>query len=254
MPSPATSDVAVVMITHNRRDEVLRSLGHLTALPERPPIVLVDNGSTDGTAAAVAREFPRVEVIDAGGNRGAAGRNLGLRRVGTPYVALCDDDAWWEPGSLVRAAELFDRHPRLGVATARIVVGPENREDAGSTQLAASPLPAEPGMPGPPLLGFLAGPTWCGMRCGSRGSAGRCVAPCGGASGRPAPPRGTGRPGAGSWRPWPACRGCYGSGGWCRPRSSGASGCWRPAAEGRTDPCSSTRTSRAATCRPRCCA
>lgn len=157
MPSPGTSDVAVVTITHNRRDEVLRSLGHLTALPERPPIVLVDNGSTDGTAAAVARQFPRVEVIDAGGNRGAAGRNLGLRRVDAPYVALCDDDAWWEPGSLTRAVELFEQHPRLAVATARILVGPENREDSASARLAASPLPGEPGMPGPPLLGFLAG-------------------------------------------------------------------------------------------------
>jgi GT2 family glycosyltransferase len=149
--------VAVVMITHNRRDEVLRSLGNLTRLPERPPIVVVDNGSSDGTAAAVARGFPQVEVIDAGGNRGAAGRNLGLRRVTTPYVALCDDDAWWEPGHLEKAADLFDHHPRLGVATARILVGPEAREADVCAELAASPLPAEAGMPGRPLLGFLAG-------------------------------------------------------------------------------------------------
>ena len=52
--------IAVVMITYNRRQEVLRSLGHLTALPERPRIVVVDNGSTDGTAAAVAEPFPQV--------------------------------------------------------------------------------------------------------------------------------------------------------------------------------------------------
>jgi hypothetical protein len=39
------------MITFNRREQVLRSLGHLTRLPEWPPIHLVDNGSPDGTAA-----------------------------------------------------------------------------------------------------------------------------------------------------------------------------------------------------------
>jgi GT2 family glycosyltransferase len=149
--------IAIVMITHNRRGEVLRSLEHLLALPERPPIVLVDNGSTDGTAAAVAERFPRVELLDAGGNLGAAGRTLGVRRVAAPYVALCDDDTWWEPGCLSRAADLFDAHPRLAVLTARVLVGPEAREDPVCVELEKSPLPRAPGMPGPALLGFLAG-------------------------------------------------------------------------------------------------
>src|SRR5436190_6485726 len=158
MPTPGPDPrVAVVMITHNRRDEVLRSLEHLSGLPERPPILLVDNGSTDGTAAVVARRFPQIDVLDAGGNRGAAGRTLGVRRVEAPYVALCDDDTWWEPGGLRRAADLFDAHPRLAVLTARVLVGPEARDDPASAELERSPLPAEPGMPGRPLLGFMAG-------------------------------------------------------------------------------------------------
>src|SRR5262245_15594133 len=99
--------VSVVIITHNRKEEVLTTLGHLSRLPERPPILLVDNGSSDGTAAAVAAHFPGVQVVPAGGNLGAAGRNLGVRRAPTPYVAFCDDDTWWEPGALARAADLF---------------------------------------------------------------------------------------------------------------------------------------------------
>ncbi len=149
--------VAVVMITHNRCAEVLRSLGYLTRLPEQPRIVLVDNGSTDGTAEAVARQFPQVEVLQAGANLGAAGRTLGVRRVDTPYVALCDDDTWWEPGALRQAADLFDAHPRLAVVTARVLIGPEQRQDPVCEALANSPLPRLPGMPGVPLLGFLAG-------------------------------------------------------------------------------------------------
>src|SRR3954447_14869606 len=149
--------IAVVMITYNRRAEVLCSLGHLTQLPERPHILVVDNGSTDGTAAAVAGRFPQVEVLDAGGNLGAAGRTLGVRHVSAPCVAFCDDDTWWEPGGLRRAADLFDAHPRLAVLAGRVLVGPENREDAVWAVLASSPLPREPGMPGPPLLGLLAG-------------------------------------------------------------------------------------------------
>jgi GT2 family glycosyltransferase len=156
MPDPDPR-IAVVMITHNRCDEVLRSLAYLTRLPQQPPILLVDNGSADGTAAVVARRFPQIDVLDAGGNRGSAGRTLGVRRVTAPYVALCDDDTWWEAGALARAADLFDAHPRLGVLTGRVLVGPEAREDPVCGELEASPLPAEPGMPGRPLLGFLAG-------------------------------------------------------------------------------------------------
>jgi GT2 family glycosyltransferase len=149
--------VAVVMITRDRMEEALASLRALEVIPERPRIVLVDNGSADGTAEAVRREHPRVEVVEAGGNLGAAARTLGVRRVDSPYVAFCDDDMWWEPGSLRRAADLFDAHPRLAVATGRVLVGPANRPDPACDMLARSPLPRDPGMPGPSLLGFLAG-------------------------------------------------------------------------------------------------
>jgi len=149
--------VTVVMITHNRRSEVLHSLAQLTRLPEQPRIVLVDNGSTDGAALAVALKFPRVTILELGANLGAAGRTLGVRHANTPYVALCDDDTWWEPGALAHAADLFDAAPRLAIATARVLIGPEEREDSTCQAMLRSPLPREPGMPGPALLGFLAG-------------------------------------------------------------------------------------------------
>jgi GT2 family glycosyltransferase len=72
------------MITHNRRAEVLASLDHLTRLPERPHILVVDNGSSDGTAEAVTERFPQVNVLPARGNLGAAARNLGVRAVEAP--------------------------------------------------------------------------------------------------------------------------------------------------------------------------
>ena len=149
--------ISVAMLTHNRSGEVLNSLARLTSLAERPRIVLVDNASTDGTIDAVAAAYPEVETIEAGANLGAAGRNLALRRLDTPYVALCDDDTWWEPGSLRRAADVFDAQPRLAIATARVLVGPQQAIDPTCLVMEESPLPAEPDMPGPPLLGFLAG-------------------------------------------------------------------------------------------------
>ncbi len=144
------------MLTHNRSTQTLSSLGELQALPERPPIVVVDNASSDGTVVAVRSQFPSVRVIELPENVGAAGRNHGVEAVATPYVAFSDDDSWWAPGALARAVEAFDRHPRLGAVHARILVGADEREDPICAELRESPLPGDRSLPGRPLLGFLA--------------------------------------------------------------------------------------------------
>ncbi|MCA2216734.1 glycosyltransferase family 2 protein [Jidongwangia harbinensis] len=149
--------VGVVVITHQRRDEAVAAVARLRALPERPPVVLVDNGSTDGTAAAVRDRFPDVDVVALGENLGAVGRNVGVDRLGTPYVAFCDDDTWWEPGSLRRAADLLDGCPRIAVLNARIVVEPSGADDPIVAELRDSPVSAPGWLPGPALGSFLAG-------------------------------------------------------------------------------------------------
>lgn len=149
--------VAVVVISHQRRDELLLALSRLRSLPEQPHVVVVDNGSTDGTAAAVRDQHPEVELIASPENLGAVGRNLGVARLDTPYVAFCDDDTWWEPGSLRAAADVFDAHPRLAVATARILVEPGGTEDPIVAELRDSPVVGADWLPGPALGSFLAG-------------------------------------------------------------------------------------------------
>ncbi len=149
--------VGVVMITYNRREEAVRSVGRLLALPEKPRVVVVDNGSSDGTARALAETHPDAEVIASPTNLGAVGRNVGVDRLDTPYVAFCDDDTWWEPGSLRVAADTLDAHPDVAVLTARILVEPGSREDPIVPELRDSPVPGRPGLPGPALGSFLAG-------------------------------------------------------------------------------------------------
>lgn len=149
--------VAVAVITHDRRDEVLATLARLRALPERPAVVVVDNGSHDGTAAAVRAQHPWVDLVASPRNLGAVGRNVAVGRVTTPYVAFCDDDTWWEPGSLRHAADVLDAHPDVAVVTARIVVEPGGHEDPIVTELRESPVVARAGLPGPALGSFLAG-------------------------------------------------------------------------------------------------
>jgi GT2 family glycosyltransferase len=118
--------------------------------------VVVDNASTDGTVDVVRREHPDVTVIRLETPRGSSARNRGAEGVDAPYVAFADDDSWWAPGALAAAADLFDRHPRLGLITAKVLVGPQRRVDPISEDMARSPLAPEPGLPGVPVLGFLA--------------------------------------------------------------------------------------------------
>lgn len=151
--------VAVVVLTHNRLAEVAGTVARMRALPERPRLVVVDNASTDGTAPALERLFPDVTVVALPRNLGAAGRNEGVRRAEAPYVALCDDDTWWAPGSLAHAARLLDEHPRLGLVTGRVLVGDGGQVDPTCVEMAASPLAAHGALPGTPVLGFLAAST-----------------------------------------------------------------------------------------------
>src|SRR5687768_15658969 len=110
--------VSVVVITRDRRSEVVRTLARLLALPDRPAVILVDNDSSDGTADAVEEKYPTVDVVRLERNLGAAARTIGVERTPTPYVAFSDDDSWWTAGALERAADILDRAPGVGVLAA----------------------------------------------------------------------------------------------------------------------------------------
>jgi GT2 family glycosyltransferase len=144
-------DVTVVVASRNRRDELLASLPRHEA-----PVILVDNASTDGSAAAVRAAHPEVTIIELERNEGAHARTIGVARAGTPFVAFADDDSWWAPGDLARAVDVLRAYPRLAVLNARILVGPEERLDPICAQMARSALGTPPDLPGPSLLGFVA--------------------------------------------------------------------------------------------------
>ena len=154
-PPAAPTTPAVVIATRDRAARLARTLARLTRLPERPDVLVVDNASSDGTAE-LARGFPGVRVLRAPVNRAALARNDGVAALDAPYVAFSDDDSWWEPGALSRAAALLDAHPRLGLVAAAVRVGADGgARDPLDRVLAASPLGAAPGLPGRRVLGFL---------------------------------------------------------------------------------------------------
>ncbi|MGC0328295.1 hypothetical protein RKD23_001285 [Streptomyces sp. SAI-170] len=152
MPGEPRPDgrVTVAVITRDRPVALLHTLDELAALPERPPVIVVDNG----TDSVPPRHPARPRVLRPGRNTGALGRNLAARHATTPYVAFYDDDSWWTPGALRHAADLLDAHPRLGLLAARTLVGPEAAED---------PMNAPPGRLPAARGGRPAGPPGAGL-------------------------------------------------------------------------------------------
>jgi GT2 family glycosyltransferase len=106
--------VGVVIVNYNGGAAVLRALAHVGAQTLPPArVVVVDNRSSDGSAGQIAREYPRVELVDAGSNTGfAGGNNLGIRTLGDcTWIALLNPDAFPEPTWLAELIGAARRRP-----------------------------------------------------------------------------------------------------------------------------------------------
>ncbi len=124
-------DVAIVVVSYNVRDLLrgcLRSVEKATARI-RIELWVVDNGSSDGTAAMVRDEFPSAHVIESDNVGFSRGNNLALRQIlsgrdqaALPrYILLLNPDTEVPPGALESMVDFLDRHPEAGVAGPRLV-------------------------------------------------------------------------------------------------------------------------------------
>src|ERR1044072_1197793 len=94
----SSSRVSAVIPTHNRAHLVTRAIqSALAALSPGDEIIVVDDGSTDGTAVAVEAFGPPVPLMRLAHRGAAAARNAGLDAARGPLVAFLDDDDEWFP-------------------------------------------------------------------------------------------------------------------------------------------------------------
>lgn len=125
---------AVVIVTHETRDEVLGCLDSIGP-GEAAEVVVVDCGSSDGTALAVASGHPGVRVLrldNVGFGRGA---NAGMRATSAAHVVVCNADVRFAVGSLADLAGALDDDPGLAA------VGPLVRYPDGTVQASARAIP-----------------------------------------------------------------------------------------------------------------
>lgn len=115
LPPPAP--VSVVIPTYNRQRLLERALASVQAQTLPPAeVIVVDDGSSDGTAEWVAAEHPRVILLRSDANQGpAAARNRGITAAREKWLAFLDSDDEWRPEKLRRQMEALAREPEARI-------------------------------------------------------------------------------------------------------------------------------------------
>lgn len=116
-------DISIIIVSWNVRPLLLQCLASLQDAADgaRMEIILVDNASQDGTAAAVRAAFPDVQMIANDENRGfTVGNNQGLAVASGQYLFLLNPDTEVRPGALSELWRFMQAHPRVGIAGPRL--------------------------------------------------------------------------------------------------------------------------------------
>ena len=110
--SLAGRSVSAVIPTFNRKALVLRALRSVYEQTQSvDEIIVVDDGSEDGTRAAIRDEFPAVEIL-VQDNRGvSAARNRGIAVASGSWIAFLDSDDEWKPSKIERQLGALAQQP-----------------------------------------------------------------------------------------------------------------------------------------------
>jgi GT2 family glycosyltransferase len=115
--------VDVVVVTHNTADLTVRALRHLLDVPDPLDlrVIVRDNGSTDGTPAAIRDHVPEADLDAGSRNLGfAAGVNRALARSDAEWVLLLNSDAWPEPGAISALVDTARTEPGAALVAPRL--------------------------------------------------------------------------------------------------------------------------------------
>jgi glycosyltransferase involved in cell wall biosynthesis len=115
--------VTAAIVTHNRAAYVPRSIKSILAQTYRDlELVVVDDGSTDDTAAAVEPYLDRIRYVRREHEGKAATRNAAVELAEGELVAFCDSDDCWHPNRIERQLHVLEQHPDAGMVHGHIAL------------------------------------------------------------------------------------------------------------------------------------
>src|SRR5579884_1068692 len=126
---------AVVIVPNwNGLDSLKDCLDSLQSQTLKPHIIVVDNGSDDGSVELVEKEYPRIELIRHDRNKGyAGGVNPGFRRaieLKADYAAPFNNDAVADRHWLEELVNYLSGHPDVGIAACKLLNADGTRLDS----------------------------------------------------------------------------------------------------------------------------
>lgn len=134
-------EVSIAIVTYNARMVLGDCLGSLPAALSRHSfeVIVADNGSADGTPAAVRSQWPTVRVMELGANRGFSfANNKALNAARGRYVLLLNPDTVATPGSIDELIAFADARADVGVVAPRLL----NVDSTDQGTARAFPTPA----------------------------------------------------------------------------------------------------------------
>jgi len=126
-------DILVVIVTRNTCDQTAQAINSVFQSKDSlaKEVVVVDNGSTDGTPDLMRTKFPNVRYLRQERNLGfAAANNLGARGTGCEFLLFQNSDARLQPGALAEAVAWMRAHPDCGIAGAQLLNPDGSRQNS----------------------------------------------------------------------------------------------------------------------------
>lgn len=124
--------VSYVIVTHNRRDALLKTLEKVREATPWPAgqweVWVVDNASTDGTAEAVRRHWPDVRYLRRPTNEGVWARSLAFEPARGEYVVLLDDDSYPVGDAVAKSVAYLESHGECAAVVGKVVL-PDGSEE-----------------------------------------------------------------------------------------------------------------------------
>src|SRR3977135_253252 len=133
MPEPPKPVVSALIVTHNAKDSLLQCMQALFASPDVPvEAVVVDNDSSDGSAAAVTAEYPQATVLIQEKNIGfGRAANVGLERCTGRFVLLLNPHIAVDAQCVGRLADFMLTRPDAGAVGPRLLLADGKLDPAG---------------------------------------------------------------------------------------------------------------------------
>ncbi len=124
------TDISIIVVNLNTRELLHECLASVYAEGSqlRNEVIVIDNGSSDGSTDMVRRQFPGVRLVMNKWNEGfARPNNVGMQMATGRYLFLLNSDAALHPGALGRLSAFLDDHPAAGGCGPRLVY-PDGRQ------------------------------------------------------------------------------------------------------------------------------